>query len=223
MKIKGLSIIALISLLIVLWINFINFKFETSLSAVKIENLVENLCMSYIAGYIFFFLNSYLVEREEKKHIMPFIARNVIGIIVNNYSIINCLNGNMSIKLAEYPDLDEFKTLLSKVNPKDESPFFFKNQNWLFLFDNRKKSTISSIDRILISGKYVDEELRAIVLKMSNSLYLKDDYAFNSFDCEKQNLSDYAKVFYDYFTLINQLNNYYNKNLKKYYDSTRIQ
>jgi hypothetical protein len=223
MKIKGLSIIALISLLIVVWINFINFKFETSLSDFKIENLIENLCMSYIAGYIFFFLNSYLVEREEKKHIMPFIARNVIGIIVNNYSIINCLNGNMSIKLDKYPDLDEFKTLLSKVNPKDKSPFFFKNQNWLFLFDNRKKSTISSIDRILISGKYVDEELRAVVLKMSNSLYLKDDYAFNSIDYEKQNLSEYAKVFYDYFTLINQLNNYYNKNLKKYYDSTRIQ
>ena len=151
---------------------------------------------------IFFFLNSYLVEREEKKHIMPFIARNVIGIIVNNYSIINCLNGNMSLKLDEYPDLDEFKILLSKVNPNDKSPFFFKNQNWLFLFDNRRKSTILSIDRILISGKYVDEELRVILLKMSNSLYLRDDYAFNNIDYEKQNLSEYAKVFYDYFVLV---------------------
>lgn len=77
MKIKGLSIIALISLLIVVWINFIDFKFETSLNAIKVENLIENLCMSYIAGYIFFFLNNYLVEREEKKHIMPYIASNV--------------------------------------------------------------------------------------------------------------------------------------------------
>jgi hypothetical protein len=222
MKIKGLSIIALISLLIVVWINFIDFKFQTTLNAVKVEKLIENLCMSYFAGYIFFFLNNYLVEREEKRHIMPFIARNVIGMIVNNYSVINCLKGNMSVNLNDYPNKEEFKILLAKANPKDKIPFFFKNQNWFFLFDNRRKSTISSIDRILISGKYVDEELRAIVLKMSNSLYLKDDYAFNSIDYEKQNLSEYSNVFHNYFTLINQLNKYYNKNLKKYYDSKTI-
>ncbi|MEY3500962.1 MAG: hypothetical protein RL308_2631 [Bacteroidota bacterium] len=222
MKIKGLSIIALISLLVVVWINFINFKLETYLDGVKIENLIENLCMSYIAGYIFFFLNSYLIERDEKKHIMPFIARNVIGMIVNNYSIINCFKGNMNMKLNDYPNLEEFKILLANVNPKDKVPFFFKNQNWFFLLDNRKKSTILSIDRILISGKYVDEELRAIVLKMSNSLYLKDDYAFNSDEFEKQNLSDYSIVFFDYFALINQLNKYYVRHLKKYYDSRRI-
>jgi hypothetical protein len=222
MKIKGLSIIALISLLIVVWINFIDFKFQTSLNAVKVENLIENLCMSYFAGYIFFFLNNYLVERKEKRHIMPFIARNVIGIIVNNYSVINCLKANMTINLNDFPNKEEFKILLAKVNPKDKIPFFFKNQNWFFLFDNRRKSTISSIDRILISGKYVDEELRALVLKMSNSLYLKDDYAFNSIDYEKQNLLEYANVFHNYFTLISQLNKYYNKNLKKYYDSKTI-
>lgn len=222
MKIKGLSVIFGFTLFLVIWINFIDFKFETTFDAVKINSLFENLCMSYIAGYIFFFLNSYLVEREEKKHIMPFIARNVIGMIVNNYSVINCLKGNMNINLNDFPDKEEFKILLAKVNPKDKIPFFYKNQNWLFLFDNRRQSTISSIDRILISGKYVDEELRAIVLKMSNSLYLKDDYAFNSIDYEKQNLSEYANVFHNYFTLINQLNKYYNKNLKKYYDSKTI-
>ena len=145
MKIKGLSIIALMSLLIVVWINFIDFKFETSLNAVKVENLIENLCMSYIAGYIFFFLNSYLIERDEKKHIMPFIARNVIGMIVNNYSIINCFKGNMNMKLNDYPNLEEFKILLANVNPKDKVPFFFKNQIKMLSRLTARKTVISTI------------------------------------------------------------------------------
>ena len=95
MKIKGLSIIALVSLLLVVWINFIDFKFETSLNAVKLEILIENLCMSYIAGFIFFFLNSFLVERNEKKHIMPYIASNVMSLISNNHTIIHNITGVM--------------------------------------------------------------------------------------------------------------------------------
>ena len=59
MKIKGLSIIAILSLLIVIWINFIEFKFEELIpdKGAKFESLIENLCMSFIAGYMFYALN----------------------------------------------------------------------------------------------------------------------------------------------------------------------
>ena len=117
MKIKGLSIFAIISFIIVLIINCTSWKLVcNSCKADKIEAITENLCLSYIAGYIFYFLNIYLVERREKKHIMPYIARNVIGIIVNNYSIINCLKGNMKTNLKEYPSLEEWKISLSNIN-----------------------------------------------------------------------------------------------------------
>jgi phage terminase large subunit len=148
---------------------------------------------------------------------LPFVARNVIGIIVNNYSIINCINGNMKMTLSEYPTLDELKVSLSKINPKNKLPLFYKNENWIYLFKIRQKSTIQTIERILLAGKHIDEELRSILLNMYSSLYLKEEYAFNSDDFEEEDLSKYSRVIKTHFDLIEKLNSYYNKNLKKYY------
>ncbi|EKT3967339.1 hypothetical protein NTJ12_002426 [Flavobacterium psychrophilum] len=218
MKIKGLTIIAIISLLIVIWINLIDFKFVELIEGKgkTFEAIVENLCLSFIAGYMFYFLNVYLVERKEKKDILPFVARNVMLLLVNNSSIISCLKGNSKVDLKKYPTKEEFKVLLEKVNPKENIPFFYINKNWFYLFQNRQKSTNKYIDKILQSGKYIDEDLRRILLEIQSSLYLQEDYAFNSENFSKSNLSEYSLVFENYFDLINSLSKYYYKNLKHY-------
>jgi hypothetical protein len=51
------------------------------------------------------------------------------------------------------------------------------------------------INRIFLSGKHVDEELRRILLEINYSLYLKDEYAFNSEEFDKKSLEDYHLVF----------------------------
>ena len=218
MKIKGLTIILIICLLIVIWISFIEFKFTELIDGKgkTFEDIIENLCLSYIAGYMFYFLNVYLVERKEKKAILPFVARNVMLLLVNNSSIISCLRGNSKIDLKNFPTKEEFKTLLEKVNPKDNVPFFYIQKNWFYLFQNRQKSTNDYIDKILLSGKYIDEDLRRILLEIQSSLYLKEDYAFNSESYSKTNLSEYSIVFKNYFDLIESLSKYYYKNLKQY-------
>jgi hypothetical protein len=94
---------------------------------------------------------------------------------------------------------------------------FFKDKSWFYLFQNRRDSTLKYIDKIFASGKHVDEKLRVILLKMQSSLYLRENYAFNSYNYEKNNLADYSTVFYNYFELIQELKNLYDKNLKKYY------
>lgn len=219
MKIKGLTIITIISIGIVYWINFMSFKFDELIigKAEKFESLIENLCMSYLAGYIFYFLNIYLVERKEKQLILPFVSRNVINLIVNNYSIICCLRNNQKMDFDNFPSKKEFNELLEKVNPKNKVPFYYKNENWIYLFKKRQDSTLNQINRIFLSGKHIDEELRKILLEIQFSLYLQDNYAFNSHDFKDENLSKYSLVFYNYFQLIKDLNNYYVKNLKTYY------
>lgn len=141
----------------------------------------------------------------------------MISIIVNNHSIINCLKNDQKLSLKDYPNQEEFKKLLNRVNPKDKSPFYYQNENWLFLFKNRQESTLNLINRIFLSGKYVDEKLRKILLEMQCSLYLKDDYAFNSSQFNGPNLEKYYVVFSNYFKLIRELNEYYEKHLKEYY------
>lgn len=219
MKIKGLTIIFILCFGIIIWINFINFKFQELIfgTATKTEFLIETLCLSLIAAYIFYYLNVYLVEKKERKTILPFISKNVISIIVNNHSIINCLKNDQKLSLKDYPNQEEFKKLLNRVSPKDKSPFYYQNENWLFLFKNRQELTLNLINRIFLSGKYVDEKLRKILLEMQCSLYLKDDYAFNSSQFNDPNLEKYYVVFSNYFKLIRELNEYYEKHLKEYY------
>ena len=219
MKIKGLTVIALICSLIVVWINFIDFKFEEVIegSGQKIEYLIEGLCLSIISGWVFYFLNVYLVEREERKSILPFVGNKVMLIIVNNHSIINALRNKNQIGTDYYfPDKSEFEKLLSEINPKSKTPLY-QNDNWIFLFRNRRESTLNGIDKIFLAGKHIDDELRRILLEMQSSLYLKEDYAFNSEEYNEPDLKKYAYVFSSYFDLIKQLKGYYDDNLKSYY------
>jgi hypothetical protein len=223
MKIKGLSIIAILSLLIVIWINFIEFKFEELIpdKGAKFESLIENLCMSFIAGYMFYALNVYLVERRERKYILPFIARNVINLIVNNYSIICCIRKNQKMDF-NFPSKEELNKTLLLINPTEKIPFYYKDKDWLYLFKNRQSSTLDYINRIFLSGKYVDEELRKILLEMQFSLYLKDDYGLNSNEFKEENLSKYSLVIFNHFELLNELYKYYEQNLKQYYLNSNI-
>ena len=221
MKIKGLSIIALVCLVIVLTIDFTSFKIPELVegTASKIENLIYTLCISYLASYIFYFLNVYLKEKQEQKAIFPLIAGNVISIIGNNKSIVKALNQQAKDKaLNKYPTKNEFKQLLKTVNPKANAPLYFKDKSWIFLFRNRRENTLNTIEKIFSSGKHVDDNLRLILLKMQSSLYLKEEYAFNSESYDKPTLETYSLVFYKYFELIQELEFFYEKNLKKHYE-----
>jgi hypothetical protein len=224
MKVKGLTIIAICLVGLLIWINFIDFKFDEIVqgTAIKSEYFIETISLSYLAAYIFYVLNIYLVEKREKKSILPFVAKKVIGIIVNNHSIINCITepSKININLDFYPTPDDYKVLLKSINPKENAPLFFKTKSWFFLFKNRQESTQNSIDKIWLSGKHIDEELRRILLEISSSLYLKENYAFNSEDFDDENLEKYHLVISNYFQLIQQLKNYYDINLKKYYLQT---
>ena len=220
MKTRGLSLIAVFCIGVIAWINFSDLKIpeiHTGYGS-KFEKIAEVLAFSYLGSYIFYMLNIYLVERQEKKSILPFIAGKVIGIVVNNHSIINCLKNNPKVDLTYYPTKYEFKNLLQNVNPHNKSPLYYKNESWIYLFKNRQKSTKNAINVIFQSGsKHIDEELRRILLEIDNSLYLKEEYAFNSDDFQYSSLEKYDLVFFKYFELILKLNTYYNKHLKKYY------
>ena len=134
MKIKGLSIIAFCCVGLFIWINFIEFKFDEIINGTctKFEYFIETISLSYLAAYIFYFLNIYLVGRTERKTILPFVAQNVLSIIVNNHSIINCLKNDQKLSIDYFPDKNEYKELLRQVNPKDKSPFYYKNENWIY-------------------------------------------------------------------------------------------
>jgi hypothetical protein len=223
MNIKGLSIIAGFCFGTVLLIDFTSFKLPELVKGIgtKAEALIYTLCISYLASYIFYFLNVYLKEKRERKSIFPLIASNLISIIVNNQSIINALKQQpINSSLKDLPTREEFKKMLERVDPRQNAPMFYKDKPWIYLFRNRRESTLKTIDKIFASGKHVDDELRVILLRMQSSLYLREDYAFNQDSYDKDSLADFSLVFYNYFGLIQELRSFYEKNLKKYYEQS---
>lgn len=68
-----------------------------------------------------------------------------------------------------------------------------------------------------MSGKHVDYKLRRILLDINSSLYLKEDYAFNSENFKNKTLEDYNVVFSNYFDKISELKKYYDTHLTFYY------
>lgn len=188
MNIKSLSIFAVFCLVVILIIDFSSFKIPELVegTATRSESLIYTLCISYIASYIFYFLNVYLKEKKERDSILPLIANDVILILVNNQSIIKALKQQpINSSLNDNPTQEEFKELLKKVDPNENAPMFYKDKSWIYLFQNRRQSTLKKIEKIFISGKHVDVHLRVILLQMQSSLYLKEDYAFNSSSFKK--------------------------------------
>lgn len=210
MKIKGLSIIAMFAILVVIWINFIDLRIGNSFEGEKINRLIENLCLSYLAGYLFFFLNNYLVERKEKKHIMPYIASNVMRLISNNHTIIHNLTGTQKFDFNWWLNEQEFKVYLSKISRSDLLKYYFPNEDWTLFLNRKNTSTVNTIDKLLLSGKYLNEELRNILFEIRDSSFLIDDANLFS----KNNY----KTWHRYFERVQKLKFYFDNNLKDYYN-----
>ena len=220
MKIKGLTIIFFLALTITVWINFVDYKFSTLSIFIgkedKLEEVIDNFCLSYIAGYFFYFINVYLVEREEKKSILPYIAFKVILILGRNDHLIKILKKDGKLK-KHYPSKDEFEKLLDKSNLDDLKIFNFEKYTFVEYLRYNRNSILKNINKILKSGKYVDDELKVILFSLKESLFLEKDYAFNSADFDLSKMKTYYNVFYKYSENVKKLENYFNRNLKKYY------
>lgn len=217
MGMKTLSIIAFGCVVTIIWINFIDFKLEEWIAGTgaRAESLIEVFSRSYLAAFIFYFLNVYIKERREKSEILPFVANRVYFIVLNNHSIINALKADSSLSADYYPTEGEFRTLLKPINPQSKGRFYYQNENWIYLFTNRRESTSESISKILLSGTHIADELRKILLDMDSSLYLQEGYAFNSQEFN-DDLAKYSGVFYDYFLLVKKLHRYYESRLSIY-------
>lgn len=219
MKIKGLTIIFIITFLITFWINFIDFKLNTfwifTNKAGKAETIIDNLCLSYIAGYIFYFINVYLVEEKEKKHLLPYVAFKVSLIIGNNYHIVKILKQDSKLK-DYYPNANEFEKLLSFENLAKIKVYNYENKTFIQFLNIRAESTLVNIQQIFKSSKYVDDELKAILLRMSESMLLDERYCLNQTAFNKGTFKRYNGVFTSYFKEVKALDEYYIKNLQKY-------
>lgn len=220
MKIKGLTILGVISFLVVFWINFIDFKLSTfSLFIGKsknVENIIENLCLAYLTAYFFYFINIYLVEMREKKKVLPFLSFKVKSILSANERFFSILFQDKNVKVSELTS-KKLEEVLDEKNLKSLKIYYHENSTLSEFISKNREIIFTNISKVLESGKYVDDELRILLLEMRESLFLKENYAFNLKDIELDSLKKYNNVLYRYINQHRKLEKYFDKNFRNYY------
>lgn len=220
MKIRGLTILGIISFLVVFWINFIDFKLPTFSFFIgksnKLESIIENLCLAYLGAYFFYFINIYLVERREKRKALPYISYKVKIILSANHRFCSILFQNKNVKVFELTR-EQIEKVLDKKHLKNLKIYQHENLSLIEFISKNRKSILVNISKVLESGKYVDEELKILLLEMRESLFLKENYAFNLDNIELDTLKKYHNVLYKYINQNRNLQKYFEKNLRRYY------
>lgn len=221
---KILKLALIISILLVIWINFLQFCHFPELienTGEKINNILTKLSLSYICSFVFYYITIYTPEKSN----FEMLYTKVENIIINNIELKNDLlrSSELNVPIESQSD---FKKVLSKIyindKPKKDKLRVISiggnsyiaekvyNDAWDVHISKINKKTLDSVLDILNSFKYMDRELKSILLKMKYDLFLKYDYKSN----RSNNLENLNRLFSSYFDLINQLSNYYNKAVK---------
>jgi len=228
---KYLSLLFILSLISITWINFINIKIIEINNGYKLEKIIENICEGYVISYIFYIICIYYPEKNDRKFILPWISKKIEFIINGNNNLVeeilssNNINNSNLIKL-EYPNGASWKNYLKNINPKGKTNqkkmqlliggikynnVTKQSEIWSFYLMRNKENTNERINDLLSNSKYIDGNLLRILLEMKDSLFLKDNWGFNSNSFNKMDLSEFSLVFENYFKLIKNLSIYYNK------------
>ena len=91
---KKINMLLVISIILIIWIDYTPLKLPSLVTNPdKLEILIYNLSLAYIASYIFYYINNYLPEKKNSKIIKKIVNNNVLDIIQYTKILIH-LKGN---------------------------------------------------------------------------------------------------------------------------------
>jgi hypothetical protein len=246
MRIKLLSLFAILSFLIVLWINFFNYYYlpnPLSIKSTQFNKLVETFLISYITSYVFYYIVVYLKEERDKKTILPYIANHTYFLINQIRLFVSALKleagipdfrlnmNNEQYTLKDYPTESEWIEI-AKINPNTWSrPEGERLNNTYmriptFLGDiNQKVSNVEyRINKIFSKMQYVEPSYIKILSDIQDNKFHqyilgKGDYTKEILKIPVDDLKLMIENMKDYFESIKKLEEYAFNNLNKFIDN----
>lgn len=234
--------ILIISILLILWIDFIDnvrIPMLISIDYHKVNSLLENISLAYVTSFIFYYIVVKLKENNDRKNIYPFIA-DYTYVLMNNCMIFSSImrdyayikkesfepridNRNINI----YPNPEEIKEICLKINPNE-----LKNQDiglagrraiphFFGIMINSSVEIDYFLKIIMEKSAYMDTDLLRLLTDIRTSGYHKDMISYGktaifSAKHAEANLVVYEKPLEHYFDLFRKLEIYSEKNLKQY-------
>jgi hypothetical protein len=238
-----LIILLFISLTIVIWLYFVNYKMQAlfGLDATNINKLLENLSLAYIGSYIFYVVVVTRKEKEEEKVILPLIADNTY-FMLNNIIMFTTFfrekgglpklkweTGIHSRDMSIYPSKNDINKACSAIKPNDPSedqigipglvtPHFFG------LMIKFSLSVDYCLNIVLAKSSHLDVKFLKLLTDLKTSLYHREmtEYTKDHILTAKlrnNTLNSFERGFDEYYRIVREIEIYADKKLKKHVEN----
>lgn len=236
-----LNLLLILSIILILWINFIEFKipFFFPINYDRVNFLIQAISLAYLTSFLFYYVVVRIKEKDERKVIYPFIA-DYTYVMMNNciYFSLAMRNAakmesmpydttihNRNLKI--YPNIEDMNLICKTINPNEKiyNDIGLEGFKTIPHFIGIMIKYVHEIDyflNVLLEKSPVMEiELLRILTDIKTSGYHKDLSSFDKSSIftathRHDNLMVYKNSFQHYFELFIKLENYADNNLKKY-------
>ena len=197
-------------------------------------NFIYTLGLSYFASFIFFYIQSFLKEYNDKRKIMPTIEGLFAKLLtyMNDIVIDAVLKIDPSDMNLQFKDIDEerFVTSISKSRFNDGSSVYQGaiELTWIQYFSIRRQQIEVSRKNILDFARYLDGECLSLLADICEDQFLNVLFptaeqclqAGLKIDMPIGEAGEFCKPLYE---LIVNLNGYYDKILYPYHKNDKKQ
>ena len=193
------------------WWNKIPESFET---ASDISELVSQICLALITGYIFYAIVNQLKEVKDKKNMEEFIQTRIGNICQTYNSVYTEMYEATNFHTSIPPNESEMKELLIKIEATANLPKFRfgppinRTMTWLEFLINEEQKAKKEISRLLNISPLIDTSLIQICCKIEDSNYFFWLDQMKGFDMNYKQFSDFSASFHEYSLLSTSLQKY---------------
>jgi hypothetical protein len=186
----------------------------------KLGVIIENLSLSYIAGFIFYFLTVHIKEQKDKRHYGEIVGRLTSNIISGaDYMVGEIINYKRENKVGY--DQTLIYNACCSINPANKDAINWVDGttgdwlDYLYHYFLEVKSNIKDLNDRLI---YLEPEHSKLIARIEDSLLLKQINAIYHTPSmiSNNNLAIFSTSIINYMNLIDDLEKYTNKNLSHY-------
>lgn len=216
-----LLIIFIISILSILSIDFwlINVP-EIFNGGAILGQLVYGLSFSYVSAFIFYFFVVHLKDQKDKDNLYPYIADKVLFIVEQGKGLINACAKSAQVSIVgNYPNDSELLNICKAIDPNSKSPLAMgvsgHYANWRQYFEYFMRRSNDATSRILSKMQFLDSDLVIKLVKIEDCNLFNTLTFFSSMPLGNTDFTNFKPDIAEYLKLIDDLEKYYIKNLKK--------
>lgn len=190
---------------------------------VRIGDLLVTLAISFLASFIFYFVQIHLSKIKERKDIYPVIASLFTRMMDSEKSIITELMGTKWDELTE----DVIKENVAKLNLYNKAPLVLggpngdRKANWVEYCLYRVRRFDKNWGMMMHYSSYLDSDFMAILSRMQQPYgvlrFVRDTMQLSIDTGHPLQVDPNAYgMFVDFWLFIKEQEEYYNRELKEY-------